>query len=78
MTPLVRIHDLCLHLNGRAILHHVDLELPRHGISVLLGRSGSGKTSFLRCLNRFVHHLLPLIPLIFRKCRSAIFHFLDI
>ena len=33
MTPLVRIHDLCLHLNGRAILHHVDLELPRHGIS---------------------------------------------
>ena len=52
MTPLVRIHDLCLHLNGRAILHHVDLELPRHGISVLLGRSGSGKTSFLRCLNR--------------------------
>ena len=52
MTPLVRIHDLCLRLNGRAILHHVDLELPRHGISVLLGRSGSGKTSFLRCLNR--------------------------
>ena len=52
MTPFVRIHDLCLHLNGRAILHHVDLELPRHGISVLLGRSGSGKTSFLRCLNR--------------------------
>lgn len=52
MTPLVRIHDLCLHLNGHAILHHVDLELPRHGISVLLGRSGSGKTSFLRCLNR--------------------------
>ena len=52
MTPLVRIHDLCLHLNGRTILHHVDLELPRHGISVLLGRSGSGKTSFLRCLNR--------------------------
>ena len=52
MTPLVRIRDLCLHLNGRAILHHVDLELPRHGISVLLGRSGSGKTSFLRCLNR--------------------------
>ena len=48
MTPLVRIHDLCLHLNGRAILHHVDLELPRHGISVLLGRSGSGKTSFCR------------------------------
>ena len=46
MTPLVRIHDLCLHLNGRAILHHVDLELPRHGISVLLGRSGSGKTRF--------------------------------
>ena len=39
MTPLVRIHDLCLHLNGRAILHHVDLELPRHGISVLLGLS---------------------------------------
>ena len=23
MTPLVRIHDLCLHLNGRAILHRV-------------------------------------------------------
>lgn len=52
MTPLVRIHDLCLQLGGRDILHHIDLELPRPGISVLLGRSGSGKTSFLRCLNR--------------------------
>ncbi len=52
MTPLVRIRDLCLYLNGRAVLKHVNLELPRHGISVLLGRSGSGKTSFLRCLNR--------------------------
>lgn len=52
MTPLVRIHDLCLSFGHRTVLHHLDVELPRPGITVLLGRSGSGKTSFLRCLNR--------------------------
>ena len=52
MTPLVRTRDLCLYLNTRAVLKQVTLEVPRHGITVLLGRSGSGKTSFLRCLNR--------------------------
>ena len=33
------------------VLRGVDLEVRRHETVMLIGRSGSGKTTFLRCLN---------------------------
>ena len=30
---------------------NVELDIPIHGFMVLFGRSGSGKTTFLRCLS---------------------------
>ena len=37
---------------GRTVLQDLDLEIPRNLITVLCGRSGGGKTSLLRLLNR--------------------------
>ena len=33
------------------VLKQVDLEVPEHGVVCLIGASGSGKSTFLRCLN---------------------------
>lgn len=38
--------------NGAAILHDISLEIPSGSITAVIGPSGSGKSSLLRCLNR--------------------------
>jgi phosphate transport system ATP-binding protein len=43
---------LSVSFHGRKAITHINTELPSEGITVLLGRSGSGKTTFLRALNR--------------------------
>lgn len=37
---------------GREVLHNLSAEFHRGRVAVILGRSGSGKTTFLRALNR--------------------------
>ena len=53
----VGIRGLEISFSGSAIVHGVDLDLPKDGISVLVGRSGSGKTTLLRALNRLNEEL---------------------
>lgn len=36
---------------GKRVLHNIDLEIPERGISVLLGPSGTGKSTLLRTLS---------------------------
>ena len=46
------VRSLDVSFGGRRVLHGIDADFPALRITVLLGRSGSGKTTFLRALNR--------------------------
>ena len=39
---------------GSQALIDVHMDIPRHGITALIGASGSGKSTFLRCINRMI------------------------
>lgn len=51
-SPLLRARRLSLQRGGRRVLTEVDLSGPRGRVTVVVGPSGAGKTSLLRCLNR--------------------------
>ncbi|MGW1432480.1 ABC transporter ATP-binding protein [Streptomyces sp. NPDC002431] len=46
--PLLSVRDLRVLIGGRHILHGVDLDVARHGVTALLGRNGAGKTTTVR------------------------------
>lgn len=48
--PAVHLTDLRLMRGGRAILDGIDLQVPRGGITAVLGPSGSGKSTLLSAL----------------------------
>jgi phospholipid/cholesterol/gamma-HCH transport system ATP-binding protein len=48
--PLIRVRDLVQHIGGQAILRGLDLDLFPGETLVLLGKSGGGKSVFLRHL----------------------------
>ena len=48
----LRTRALSLWYGAQRILADVDLDLPRHRVTALVGPSGGGKSSLLRCLNR--------------------------
>lgn len=47
---MLKLDKISLHLNRRKILKHISCVIPGGRITVLLGKSGSGKTSLLRCI----------------------------
>jgi phosphate transport system ATP-binding protein len=46
------VESLHVGFAGREVLHNLSAEFHRGRLAVILGRSGSGKTTFLRALNR--------------------------
>lgn len=52
MSIAVSIQGLCVGFNEHSVLKDISFEFAAHTISVLVGRSGSGKTTFLRTMNR--------------------------
>ncbi len=48
--PIVRVRDLVVHYGARRILDTVSLDIRRGEVMVVMGGSGSGKSTFLRCL----------------------------
>ncbi len=51
----VSVTDLELELGGRQILRGVNLEVPAGAVVAIMGLSGSGKTSMLRCMAGLQH-----------------------
>ncbi len=55
--PAIEFHNVCYRFdNGQTLLHELELEIRRGETLVLLGRSGSGKTTSLKLIN---HLLVP-------------------
>jgi phosphate transport system ATP-binding protein len=50
--PIVSVRDLTILYGGKPALRGVSLDIARHEIFGIIGPAGSGKTSFLRALNR--------------------------
>jgi phosphate transport system ATP-binding protein len=51
-TPAIRAVHLTLSFGAKTVLDEVSLDFPARAITSLLGPTGSGKTTFLRTLNR--------------------------
>src|SRR5438552_18402306 len=49
-APLLMLSGVNTHIGPYHILHGVDLEVPRGGLTMLLGRNGAGKTTTLRTI----------------------------
>ncbi|MCU0804811.1 MAG: ABC transporter ATP-binding protein [Burkholderiales bacterium] len=52
---LLALEGVHTHIGAYHILHGVDLEVPRGGLTVLLGRNGAGKTTTLRTIMGLWH-----------------------
>jgi branched-chain amino acid transport system ATP-binding protein len=48
--PLLSLHGVNTHIGQYHILQGVDFEVPRGGLTMLLGRNGAGKTTCLRTI----------------------------
>lgn len=51
-STIGQVRNLSVSFNGRIALGSLELDIPERGICVLMGRSGTGKTTALRALNR--------------------------
>jgi ABC-type polar amino acid transport system ATPase subunit len=49
--PIVRVRDLYKSFGPLEVLKGIDMEINAGEVIVIFGRSGSGKSTFLRCLN---------------------------
>ncbi|KQT87531.1 amino acid ABC transporter ATP-binding protein [Aurantimonas sp. Leaf443] len=49
--PAVEIHKLCKSFSGFEVLRDIDLTVARGEVVSVLGSSGSGKSTMLRCIN---------------------------
>ncbi len=54
MNPLVAFRDVCYEIGGARILENLTLEIRPGETLVLLGRSGAGKTTALKLVNRLL------------------------
>lgn len=51
-TSILELKDLTLERSAKRILSDVSMSIPKGKITALIGPSGSGKSSLIRCINR--------------------------
>lgn len=51
---VLKVEGLCKSFNGKQVLENVSFSLNTGEILAIIGRSGSGKTTILRCINNLV------------------------
>ncbi len=56
-SPIIRSQSVHVWYGDVLAVHNVTLDIPRHQITALIGASGSGKSSFLRSINRMIDHV---------------------
>ncbi len=56
-SPVFRSQNLHVHYSSLHALKDITLDIPEHRITALIGASGSGKSTFLRSMNRMLDHL---------------------
>jgi phosphate transport system ATP-binding protein len=54
VAPHVSFKDVTVRYGAVSALEHVTVDIPRQAISTLIGPTGSGKSTFLKCLNRMI------------------------
>jgi phosphate transport system ATP-binding protein len=54
MESLISVRNLNVHYAGLHALKHINVEIPRNQITVIMGPSGCGKTTLLKSLNRLL------------------------
>ena len=54
IPPHVVFEDVSVRYGATAALTHVDLAIPRHQITAVIGPTRSGKSTLLKCVNRMV------------------------
>ena len=55
MSPVLRIKGLeKSYTPGKPVLHGIDLDIGATGMTAVIGPSGTGKSTLLRCINRLV------------------------
>jgi len=50
-SPVLRMESVRKTFGSSVVLRDVDLEVPQHTVTALIGASGSGKSTLLRCAN---------------------------
>jgi osmoprotectant transport system ATP-binding protein len=68
VMPVIRVEDVSYHIGGATLIDHLSLTIEAGETVVLLGRSGSGKTTTLKLINRL---LIPNSGAVFVESKST-------
>ncbi|GAA2816807.1 ABC transporter ATP-binding protein [Crossiella cryophila] len=69
-APAVRFRAVGFAHDRRPVLHEVDLDIPRRGLTALLGVSGAGKTTTLALIERFLRPDTGTVEILGRDSRE--------